>query len=58
MIVKERKKERNFTTVAIPDSLMAKVDMAVASDKHGYQNRGDFILESIRKRLRELKYLE
>lgn len=52
------KKPRSYTTVSIPNNLMARVDAVVENDKYGYQNRADFILESIRKRLRELNVLE
>jgi len=58
MIMRERKKERNYTTVAIPDVLMEKITMAVDSGEYGYQNRVDLILDSIRRRLRELGYLK
>jgi len=56
--MRERKKERNYTTVAIPDVLMEKITMAVDSGEYGYQNRVDLILDAIRKRLRELGYLK
>jgi metal-responsive CopG/Arc/MetJ family transcriptional regulator len=37
---------------------MKRVDDVVESEKYGYQNRADFILDAIRKRLRELGLLE
>jgi metal-responsive CopG/Arc/MetJ family transcriptional regulator len=55
---KPRTKTRRFTTTAIPDSLMARIDAIITADKYGYQNRNDFILDAVRKRLRELGYLE
>ncbi len=54
----QSKKQRNYTTVSIPNSLMARVDDVVKNEKYGYQNRSDFINEAIRKRLRELGLLE
>lgn len=45
-------KPRNYTTVSIPLTLMERVDVALK--KGGYKNRSDFILDAIRKRLREL----
>ena len=54
----EKLKKRDYTTVSIPLSLMERVDEAVKSRKYAYQNRSDFILDAIRKRLRELGLLE
>ncbi|MCL2476276.1 ribbon-helix-helix domain-containing protein [Candidatus Bathycorpusculum sp.] len=51
-------KPRNYTTTTIPNHLMARVDAVVASEKYGYQNRSDFILEAIREKLRKIGYLE
>jgi len=51
-------KESKYTTVSIPTILIRRIDEVVASGKYGYQNRTDFILEAIRKRLRELGLLE
>jgi len=47
------KRERNYTTVSIPLSLIKKIDNIL--DREGYQNRADFILEAIRNRLAELE---
>ena len=51
------KRERDYTTVSIPWALMDRVDAVVESKKHGYRSRSDFILDALRKRLRELDYL-
>ena len=55
---KKARKPRDYTTVSIPMSLAKRIDDVVQSGKYGYQNRSDFILEAIRKRLRELGLLE
>jgi metal-responsive CopG/Arc/MetJ family transcriptional regulator len=47
------KRKRNYTTVSIPLALMKRIDQLL--EKEGYRNRSDFILESIRRRLDELK---
>ena len=47
-----------YTTVSIPKHLMKKVEAVVTSGAHGYQNKSDFVLDAIRKRLRELGVLE
>lgn len=56
--MKKSKGERNYTTVSVPVSLMKKVDELIASEKHGYRNRSDVVLDAIRKRLRELGFLD
>jgi metal-responsive CopG/Arc/MetJ family transcriptional regulator len=47
------KKERDYTTVSVPNSLINRVDEVVKNEKYGYPNRSDFILEAVRKRLRD-----
>ena len=54
----EQKKKRNYTTVSIPLSLMRKIGEVVKSEKYGYRNNSDFVLDALRKRLRELNVLE
>jgi metal-responsive CopG/Arc/MetJ family transcriptional regulator len=49
---------RKYTSISIPESLAQKIDEVIKSGKHGYQNRPDFVLDAIRKRLRELGYLQ
>jgi len=51
-------KRQKYTTVFIPISLMERVKEVVENGKYGYQNNADFVLDSIRKRLRELGALE
>jgi metal-responsive CopG/Arc/MetJ family transcriptional regulator len=55
-----RKKEEplEYTTISVPTTLMEKVDEIIKSGKYGYKNRPDFVLEAMRKRMRELGYLE
>jgi metal-responsive CopG/Arc/MetJ family transcriptional regulator len=50
---KPKPRKRNYTTVSIPLALMSRIDQVLATE--GYRNRSDFILESIRRRLDELK---
>jgi metal-responsive CopG/Arc/MetJ family transcriptional regulator len=52
----EDKRKRNYTTVSIPLALMKRIDQII--EKEGYRNRSDFILESIRRRLDELRTLK
>ena len=58
IIKMEKERVVNYTTVTVPKQLMARVDAVIASEKYGYQNRSDFILEAIREKLRKIGYLE
>ncbi len=42
-----------YTTVALPDSLMAEIDQMVS--KKGYTSRAELLKEAVRKYLREIK---
>jgi metal-responsive CopG/Arc/MetJ family transcriptional regulator len=44
--------------MSIPNSSLTRIDIVVNDEKYGYQNRSDFVLETLRKRLRELGVLE
>lgn len=48
----------DYTTISLPTVLMKRVDKIIESEKYGYKNRPDFVLDAIRKRMRELGYLE
>lgn len=50
---KKTSKPRPYTTVSIPKGLAERVDNLIKSSRE-YQNKGDFILEAVRKRLDEL----
>jgi metal-responsive CopG/Arc/MetJ family transcriptional regulator len=43
----------DYNTASIPLALMKRIDQII--EKEGYRNRSDFILESLRRRLDELK---
>ncbi len=49
---------KNYTSVSLPKKLLEYVDIAVESDNTTYRSRADFIIESIRIRLRELKIID
>ena len=57
-MAKGKGEKRDYTTVSLPWALVDKIDAVVESQKYGYRNRSDFILDSIRKRLRELGALD
>ena len=42
--------------LAIPEELAKKIDEVVKAKKHGYRSRQDFVVDAIRKLLRELGY--
>ena len=46
---------RRYVGIALPDSLIAKMDEIVKSDKWGYKSRAELAKEGIRKLLIELK---
>ena len=50
--------KRDYTTVSLPWALIERIDTVIADRKHGYRNRSDFIMDCIRRRLRELDYLQ
>lgn len=50
-------KKRDYTTVSIPINLAELIDEIIVSEK-GYKNRPDFVVDAIRKRLRELGFLK
>jgi len=55
---KPKSKRRSYTTVNISWVLMERIDAVIRDGRHGYVRRSDFILDAIRRRLRELDYLE
>ncbi|MEM3666902.1 MAG: ribbon-helix-helix domain-containing protein [Candidatus Bathyarchaeia archaeon] len=55
---KAKAREKSYTTISIPIPLAKAIDNVIASGKHGYKNRPDFVIDAIRKRLRELGFLE
>jgi metal-responsive CopG/Arc/MetJ family transcriptional regulator len=46
-----------FVSVSIPEELIKEIDKVLATRKLGYESRPEFIKESVRKRLEELKPL-
>ena len=51
-------RKRKYTTVNIPWSLMDRIDALIKDDNPGYASRTDFVLDSIRRRLRELNRMK
>ncbi|MFI5450097.1 MAG: hypothetical protein ACHQ03_10105 [Candidatus Bathyarchaeia archaeon] len=54
----KRGKEAQYRSISLPTLLWDKIEAAVNSGKYGYQNVPDFVLDSVRKRLRERGLLE
>jgi len=50
---RRKKKERNYTTVSIPMSLINRIDQYVEQSDAIYKSRVDFVLSAIRKELKE-----
>jgi len=46
-----------YRTAKIPEELAKIIDEIVKSRKYGYRSFNEFVVEAVRKRLRELGYL-
>lgn len=46
---------KGYTTVALPNILMDKIDEIIKDKNHGYISKPEFIKESIREKIRGLK---
>jgi len=46
---------KGYTTVALPDELIAEIDKIIKSKKHGYTSRGDFVKQASRELLQNLQ---
>lgn len=42
---------KTFTTIAVPDELVEKIDEVVKEKRYGYRSRPEFIKEAIRNQL-------
>ncbi len=47
-----------YRNAKIPRDLAELVDEAIKSGKHGYRSFNEFVIDSVRIRLRELGYLK
>ncbi len=45
----------NYTNVALPNDLVAKMDAIIKKSNFGYKSRGEFTKEAIRMLLRTIK---
>lgn len=52
-----KKKEGKFISVSIPREIIEEIDRVIASRKHGYESRPEFIKDAVRRRLDEIKPL-
>ena len=55
---KDRKAERDYTTVNIPWVLAERIDKVIESKRGGYVSRVDFVLDSLRRRLKDFDMIE
>lgn len=49
---------KGFTSISIPDEMVAWVDRLVDQKKYGYESRAEVIKDALRRLQRELKTLE
>jgi len=54
----EETTKRKYTTVSIPFTLAEKIDKLVESNRGGYVSRVDFVLDSVRRRLKDFDMIE
>ncbi|MCG3254718.1 MAG: CopG family transcriptional regulator [Candidatus Heimdallarchaeota archaeon] len=47
--------KQEYVTFRIPKSLIDSVEELIKESELGYRNRSEFVIESVRLRLRELK---
>lgn len=48
--------EKGWMNVGIPDEICKLIDEVVKSKKWGFRSRSDFVVESIKMRLKELGF--
>jgi len=54
----EKDKKRTYTTVSLPLVLADRIDKLVESGRGGYVSRTDFVLDSLRRRLKDFDMIE
>jgi len=54
----DEKSKRSYTTTNIPNVLVDRIDRLIESGRGGYVSRSDFILDAIRRRLRDFDMIE
>ncbi|MBW2966313.1 ribbon-helix-helix domain-containing protein [Candidatus Woesearchaeota archaeon] len=45
----------NYTNIALPNDLVAKIDEIIKKSNFGYRSRGEFAKEAVRMLLRTIK---
>jgi hypothetical protein len=51
-----KKPEKRIVNTGIPREIMAIVDKVIETGKYGYLSRNQFVLESVKMRLRDLGF--
>ena len=51
-----RKKKVNYVTIKLPESIVKMIDEVIESNRYAYVSRADFVMDAVRKLLRELGY--
>ena len=49
---------KKYTNVGVPQDLIDTIDKIVKNSKLGYKSRGEFVKESVRNSIKELKRLD
>jgi metal-responsive CopG/Arc/MetJ family transcriptional regulator len=47
---------KGWTSVALPDEIIKRIDDVIESKEHGFKSRNGFVLEAVKFRLKDLGY--
>ena len=47
----------NYRNIALPGDLVERIDFVIMNSRMGYKSRGEFVKESVRNLLKEIKKL-
>jgi metal-responsive CopG/Arc/MetJ family transcriptional regulator len=54
----EGEKKRSYTTIGLPLNLAYRIDKLIESERGGYVSRTDFVLDAVRRRLKDFDMIE
>ena len=53
---KSKRKSRKYIGVSLPEEIINMIDEVIESGRYPYVSRADFVMDAVRKLLRELGY--
>lgn len=54
----DRLRSMTYVNAKIPTDLAEKIDLFVMNGRMGYRNRGEFIVEAVRDKIREIARMQ